>query len=234
MGSIAVQLVVRQRHEMYMDKAIFISTNILSGIAHKAAAAGDADKNIVAALFSAAWVEAAVNELIHHLVTEDETAMDPALKEARRAAVAANLLESHSASIELKLRLLCATLTGKQLELGHQPWQRMFLLFELRNWLVHLRPEAMDVRPGRDDEPSMIVSSSVHKLVRALKASKAFARIPAGHLVPVVIAAGLPGVGRWSYATAYNTLEGIAKWYPRWKSRLLLTAKKPTISDAAV
>jgi hypothetical protein len=212
-----------------MDQAIFLSTSVISGIAATAAGRGnvDPDQNIIAALFSAAWLEAALNELMYELIRRDEGELYPELREARRAAIAADLFESQSASIELKLRLLCATVTGHQLNFGRQPWQDVSLLLSLRNWLVHLRPELMKIRQGTDEEPSTIVSRDVHKLVKALRAAKAIAEIPPGRLVPVVIAAGLPGVGRWSYTTAYRALDAVAKWHPGWSKRLLLATKKP-------
>jgi len=212
-----------------LEEATFFSSNILAQIAFNSATRSltNSDDNLVAALFSAAWVEASLNELIHKLTATDEKNLDPQSLTAKQTVVAIDLFDSKSASVEMKLNVLCVTTTNRQIDWGSQPWQRLALLIQLRNWLVHLRPERMKVRSGAEGEASSLVSREVHKLVRALKDSGAIAEIPRGHLVPVAIAASLPGVGVWSYRVAYDTLAAVVGWHPPWKPRLLAFAKQP-------
>lgn len=212
-----------------VEEATFFSSNILAKIAFNAATTSltNPDDNLVAALFSAAWVEASINELVHKLTATAEKTLDPQLLTAKRTVIAIDLFGSKSASVETKLNVLCATTTQRQVDWGSQPWQRLSLLIRLRNWLAHLRPERMKVRSGAEGEASSLVSSEVNKLVSDLKASGAIAEIPKGHLVPVVIAASLPGVGVWSYRVAYDTLATVVAWHPPWRQRLLALAQRP-------
>ncbi len=212
-----------------MEEATFFSTNILATIAFNAAerSLANRDDNLVAALFSATWVEASVNELVHKLTATDEKHLDTQLIEAKRTVTAVNLFDRRSASLRTKLNVLCATTAHRQIDWGTEPWQRLALLIQLRNWLVHLRPERMKVRPGVEGEPSSLVSQQVHELVRSLKNSGAIKEIPRGHLVPVAVAASLPGVGAWSYRVAYDTLAAVVTWHPPWKTRILAFAKQP-------
>lgn len=227
-GAAGYARAVRQR-QFSVDEAVFFPANILARVAFEAVARSSQtpDDNFVAILFSAAWVEAALNEITYDVTRIPEADLDPLLLEAKRSVIAADLFESRSASVELKLRTLCAARTQRQLSVGVQPWQNLLLLLDLRNWLVHSRPEKMSVRVGTDDEPSTIVSKEVHKLVRRLKSSGAIDRIPEGRIVPVVTAATLPGVGSWSYKTAYDSLAAVAKWHPPWRRDLLLMVHEP-------
>lgn len=219
-----------------MEEATFFSSNILAQIAFNAAKGSltTSNDNLISALFSAAWLEASLNELIHDLTRTDEALLEPQLHDAKRAVIAADLFESRAASVELKLNVLCATTTQRQLDWGSQPWQHLSLLMQLRNWLMHLRPERMKVRVGSESEPSSLVSREVHKLVSALKDSGAISQIPEGRLVPVAIAASLPGVGIWSYRVAYNALAGVAAWHHPWRRSLLLLAHEPIETQTAV
>ncbi len=67
-----------------MDKALFISTNLVAGVAASAAAKGDndADQNLVAVLLWAAWIEAAVNEVIHELASRNQADLDTEFHDA--------------------------------------------------------------------------------------------------------------------------------------------------------
>jgi len=218
-----------------VEEAVFFSSNILSTIAYNAAKGSltAPDDNVVSTLFSAAWVEASLNEILHDLTVKDEALLDPQLHNAKRVVAAANLFESRAASVELKLNVLCATAAQREIEWGSEPWQHLSLLLQVRNWLMHLRPERMKVRLGTEDEPSTLVSREVHKLVTGLKNAGAIPSIPEGRLVSVATAASLRGVGVWSYSVAYNTLAEVGAWHLPWKRSLLL-AHEPIEIDPHV
>jgi hypothetical protein len=86
----------------------------------------------------------------------------------------------------------------------------------------------MSVRLGTVEEPSSVVSKEFHRLVNALRTSGAINQIPEGRLVPVVIAAGLPGFGKWSYEAAYDSLTAVASWHRPWWRDLLTLVRNPT------
>jgi len=218
-----------------MEKATFLASNVLSGIAFKAAQRGaaDSDQNLIAVLFSAAWFESCLNEVLSDLLERPTGQSDDRIQRIRLSAEAAGLGE-RMVPLERRLRVLAAAAMGESLPADRAPWRDVFLLFRLRNWMLHLRPEHMSVRPGRPDEPSSLVSLSVHQLVRDLHDAGAIASIPEGRLVPVVVAASLDGVGRWAYRSAYGGLEGLVAWLPGWNHRLLADHQPPSAIDAAV
>lgn len=210
------------------EKVNFLASNILSGIAFDAAArsASDPDQHLVAVLFSAAWLEASLNELLHYLIVPSPGRLPKNYVSARLAAEAAGL-QSQYASVSTKLRVLCAAMTGAPLRADRRPWRSSLLLIEVRNSIVHMRPELMKVREGRAAEPSSLVSREPHRLVRSLRDVGAIKAIPKGRLVPLAIASSLPGMGCWSYATTHATMVVVANWFPEWRQRILMSHRTP-------
>lgn len=135
------------------------------------------------------------------------------------------------AKTERRLRVLCAAATGVALPIDEAPGRDVLLLFQLRNWMVHLRPEKLTLRPGRADEPSSMVSLEVHDLVKELRKVGAITAIPSGHIVPVMRAMQLDGVSRWAYGAAYSALDAICGWVPEWRGRILLIHRPPSSID---
>ena len=196
-------------------EALFLSSNVLSDIAFEAAYQVPAKPNgsLVAVLFSAAWFEASLNEALEALAGRQHRESTSRLEQIRLAADAVGLRERH-ASVDRKLRVLCAAATSESLPDDRPPWSDVLLLFRLRNWIVHLRPERLKVRTGRDDEPSSLVSTDVHELVTGLVSAGAIASVPSGHMVPVTTALQLPGVATWAYRAAYGGLMAVDAWLP--------------------
>ena len=218
-----------------LSQAMFLGSNIIGDIAWKAVAASadDLDQHLVALLLSAAWFEACLNEVSHELTEPiDLEATSDQLKKIRVSVQAAGVGE-RQISVERRLRVLAAALVSKPLAVDEAPWYEMLLLFRLRNWIVHLRPEKMNVRPGRDDEPSSLVSTQVHELVTALLKVGAINAIPQGHMVPLAMAIRMPVVGPWAYRAAYNGLLELEKWCrPHLRVRFTATAHRPKPIEA--
>jgi hypothetical protein len=215
--------------------ALFLASNTLNDIAFNAARASktDQDTNLVAILFSAAWFEGSVNEVIYELVETDLGDDSKHLKPIKLAARAAAIGE-RSVPMERKLKVLCAAATGGLLDETLATWRDVLLLFRLRNWTVHLRPERLKVRAGTEDEPSSLVSTHVHDLVADLLAAGAIAEIPAGQMVPVALATRLSGVGSWAYRAGYAGLEAVDTWFPERHWKLAQPHRAPNRLEAAV
>jgi len=47
--------------------------------------------------------------------------------------------------------------SGKEVDFGSQPLQDFGLLLELRNWLVHLRPEPLTLRENPSEEGTSLI-----------------------------------------------------------------------------
>ncbi len=217
------------------SEVLFLASNTLNDIAFRFAKASktDQDSNWVSILFSAAWFEGSVNEVIYQLIETsfgDGSARVKAIRLAARAAA----IGDRFVPIERKLRVLLAAANGVELDDSSLPWRDVLLLFRLRNWMVHLRPERLKVRAGREDEPSSLVSTQVHNLVTDLLTAGAIKEIPPGHMVPVALATGLSGVGPWAYAAAYSGLEAVDSWLPEKHWQHAPSYRAPKLLDAAV
>ena len=209
-------------------QALFLASNQLSEIARKAAGESRVDHqaSLIAILFSAAWLEAGINEAIQDVLggrMRDDTARIQAVRLAARAAG----LDERFVSLDRKLRVLCAAATGEELDETAEPWSGIGVLVQLRNWMVHLRPELLNVRQGEDHESSSLVSTQVHQIVSSLVKVGAIKEVPRGFMVPVTTAAQLPGVGEWAYRVAYLGLDATDKWLPERFHRLVEQHQAP-------
>jgi len=194
-------------------RAIFLSANELFWVAANAvkAAPTDGSQSLVAIMFSCAFVEGAVNELLFQV---EEAEQDP-LAKLRPLAKAAGLYDRTS-SISRKLAVLGAAATGREAGFGTQPLQDFDLLIELRNWLVHLRPEPLTLRANPSGEGTAMINEEYHKLIERL-ADRKIIEVPGAYLLSVTSAAQLPGVAPWSLRTAVATLRELARWIPAWR-----------------
>jgi len=220
-----------------MDEALFLGSNSLSSIAAAAAiqSASVPDEHIVAVFFSVAWLEASLNEIIHLLLRPERIADSPQYNRVAIAARAAKL-DGRTASLDLKLQVLCAAATDDSLALGQAPWQHLTLLLDLRNAIVHLRPERVKVRRGQDDEPSSLVTDQdqANDIIKRLLSAGALDSFPQGYMVPILTAAQRPTIGRWSYATVYRVLEQVAEWLPSWREHIIAVHRSPEVLRPAV
>jgi hypothetical protein len=94
---------------------------------------------LVAVVFSALMVEAAVNEILHIVATSDEPLPDSVRRLKTLAAV--TRLSERDASLGTKIQVIAAALLGQPLKEDRLPFQDFDLLIAARNFLVHYRPE---------------------------------------------------------------------------------------------
>ena len=202
------------------DQSFFLSANQLGWVARDAAKASSEDglQSLVAILFSCAYVEAALNELLHEIA-----AYDGPLTTLRPIARAAGLYE-RTASVRRKLQVLGVVASGKEVDFGALPFQDLDLLLELRNWLLHLRPEVLSVQENPDDEGASIINAEYHALIMRLKERKIIG-IAKGQLLSVVDAARSPGVGTWSFRTAEAVFAELQRWFPSWRPPIMGTVQ---------
>lgn len=197
------------------QKVRFVASNQLKTIAQHAvaAAAGSTDRSLIAVVFSALWFEASVNDAIID-IRDGALREHGARQELVQAAVREARLDGKFVRVRKKLDVLCRACTDRELDPYAEPWRSVLLLFDARNWLVHLQPEELNVRTGREDEPSSLVSTEVHRLVTALREAGAFGQIPEGRMVPVTHALQQPGVAAWAFRAAGDGLREVDRWMP--------------------
>ena len=216
---------------MHHPKEIqFLGSNIISDVAWNSIAASDNDphQSLVGVLFSCAWIESVINELLLALAS-DKTG------DSRIAALAkAADLYDQKAPLRRKLSVLGAAATGREIDFGRVPLQDFGLLMDLRNWIVHLRPETVKVKPNPSETGTSLINEEYHTLINRLAERGVIPKPDPNFLYSVVTtAAAAPNVAAWSYRTAYELLEEVSKWLPSWRSRILLGHKHPPERGAA-
>jgi len=161
-------------------------------------------------LLSAISVEAFVNEIP---IIAQENREYPFLK---------MLLddEAERNSTLFKIQIIHFAFTGKQLDKGSRPFQDVQLLFELRNMIVHLKPEAIQFSSDIEDgEPiqkkSKIVSSFISRGI--IKEHANFASGWTDYLL-------VRPVAEWAVNTALQTMKWISDLPPKGNFRNYLKA----------
>lgn len=112
------------------------SVNLLS-VARKAVnrSKTERDQATVAILFSAAAIESCINDILEFSKFIDD---DPRMESLHALLYEA---EEQHARVGLKLQIICAVLRNAPLKRGERLYQDFELLFQLRNSVVHMRPD---------------------------------------------------------------------------------------------
>jgi hypothetical protein len=155
----------------------------------------DKSEAVVAIVFSAMSIEVFLNELI-------ELASDPiwASDEGEDVKVLISVLdalEHQHAPIDLKIQMAHYILRRQQLDRGSLPYQDFDLLCDIRNALVHKKPEKLDWRPedtGKEFEP--------HKFVKRLADRRVISLPPACMPPQWQHSVSCPEVACWSCGVA--------------------------------
>ncbi len=188
---------------------------MLGRIAHNAAVGStvNSDNGPIALLFSAAFVEALMNEYLHDLARRKDADDEPLEALARAAG-----LHDRFTPLDRKFKVLKLGASSDPLDFGSGAFQRMALLLELRNWLVHLRPEQLNLVENLEDPGDLLVNVDHHKLVSQLVNCGALKELPEKRMFPLATAVCMPEVAVWCYNTAYAVVVETAKWLPQWRA----------------
>ena len=141
----------------------FLSSGVLYLVAKKAydrtksAPSGSArnqDDALTALLFSAATLEAFIEELALH--AQSGMRLFPTASSLQALAQVLKEVEASRGSVRLKYLVAKVILSGSSYDKGTQPYQDFDLLFTIRDAIVHMKPERVTQEP--------------HKIVAALSA----------------------------------------------------------------
>ncbi|MFN7985508.1 MAG: hypothetical protein U0Q11_27015 [Vicinamibacterales bacterium] len=159
----------------------------------------DSESQIVVILAAAA-VEAFLNDL--------EVYADLANK-GTASAVTADLLralrlaEQERATTLLKVNMVYLAMTGHYPDPGSQPYQDIKLLFQLRNLVVHAKPESVELAESNE-------SLGQPKIVRAFVSRGIIKSPPAGAPVAWRQYVIVPLVAAWAYDVTVRSLHWFA------------------------
>jgi hypothetical protein len=194
-------------------KARFLGSNLLAHVAKEAVAAAPTKPNqsLVAIIFSCAFVEALVNDYLDEL----RDSVDEGLQTIKHVADAAEL--NGRISLRRKIQVLRAAAKGEPAPFGSGPLQRFGLLIDMRNWLVHMRPELVDLVENPHETGHVMVNADDHKIVKQLVGFKVIQQPPGNRMSTVSQALFTPEAAAWSYRTAYDVAIDIGSWLPGWR-----------------
>lgn len=119
-------------------------------------------------------------------------------------------LEKGKAHIRTKVKAIHFFITLQRLDFGQPPYQDLLILIEIRNALVHRKPEKFEIEinnPGKKYEP--------HRLVKFLADRKIIKRPPNSN--PSLFSEILmkPEVAKWAYDTAALVIKDICIKIPK-------------------
>jgi hypothetical protein len=160
---------------------------------------------IAGIVFSALSLEAIVNEMLDRVRDpwRPESAVD--LIRVRSICDAAGLNERMT-SIETKVAVLAVALGAQDNPMGRQPYQDFRLLIQIRNFLVHLRP---DIRDQGDDG----VWNS-HKILLRLAERGVIAMPLLSRPTMTINELQSASVARWAFETMVSTVQDLLGLFP--------------------
>jgi hypothetical protein len=181
----------------------------------RAAIGGDPcrqSNGVTALVFAALSLEAWVNELLDSVSRAGDT--DPVPVRTLRTIAREADLGGQSASLAMKVRLCAVCLTGREFDVGGQPFQDLDLLIACRNAIVHHRPEPIRYKdPGREE----------HRIVRRL-ASRGIVRLEDRQIHPLLNTLCRREVGEWACSTVLTMVRHTSLMLPagKWQDWALM------------
>jgi len=144
-----------------------IAKNARERLQGKAPTSGGQDDALISIIFSAASIEAFLNELPEML------SLFPELHKAEAPQILtyvrlADETETSKGSIQTKYVLAYSVLSGKSCIKGERPYQDFSLLIEARNTLMHMKPSDVSGEAKPEGAPAMQPSLRTMERFRAL------------------------------------------------------------------
>lgn len=169
----------------------------------------DSTESIVALVFSAMSIEVLLNEIVEIASSQVRSIDQP--EEVSMFAMVLSDLEKQRAQIDLKIQVGYYILTRRRLDKGSLPYQDFDLLIDIRNALVHKKPEKFELLlstpiPDRKYKP--------HNFVKRL-ADRKVIPLPAVYEPPDwQMYVSCPEVADWSYYTALQMAKLLVSLFP--------------------
>ena len=173
---------------------------------------------IIAIVFSAIAIEGFVNDLLADVSWVPLDELDPPLRQLQELAAAAGIEDRHTPLFR-KISVIYVALTGKRCDTGRQPFQDLDLLLDLRNSLVHSRPETLNVEKA--NSPSGV---STHHQVQPAKLAVRLAQRgivpspPKEVLTSLLAILHHPNAAAWAYNTAIASIRDLTSLHPGWEA----------------
>jgi hypothetical protein len=178
---------------------------------------------VVSLVFSAFYVEAVTNELLHRITTissREEVEEIPTLRRLRNLAIASQLESSRAGSFRTKLQLISVGLRDELFDTGRQPYQDIELLMSLRDSIAHNRPETLTIGAKSPGDPSF-PQEGLNALYRGLIARNVVPEPDSFVLTGLWSALTQREVAVWAINTAITLAETLAEAMPPgWRDRV--------------
>jgi hypothetical protein len=194
---------------------VYTSGRLLD-IARKASSRepADPDSSLVATLFSAFGAEAWINELLYRVRTSRPEECVGNLAQLQPLIRAARLEERATGTIT-KYDVIGASLALETWDRGVQPFQDFDLLLEVRNFIVHQKPEATFIDVYQDaDARFMLVQPKLGGIAERLVSRGIVDRPLTSALTPALALVQRSEVGIWAYAASCQFIVSMVRLLP--------------------
>lgn len=174
-----------------------------------------------AIVFGVLWIEAFLNEVLHQVATARDNELPDPLRQLQLIVDAAEL-DSKDSRLESKLQTVLAIVSGAVLDRGAQPFQDFHLLVQLRNHLVHHRPETVEQALEPLPEGGVLVyPKSFNPRIRSLMARGVLPQLDPKVSWSLNTALERPAVAIWAFETSVAIVLRIINAFPsRWQQKL--------------
>jgi hypothetical protein len=191
------------------------SSRWLAELAQKACSdsRGDGKSAITAVVFSVAWLEAYVNEVVYTVLN---LPIEPEYGAVVRLSQVLSAAESSGRNENLlrRIRLIGTVLSDAPVDIGQSPWQDLAVLIAIRNSLIHNRPESFEIeRAAREPHAPPRTKQYPRQVVELL--NRGLLDQPTSEVFLTITGSiQVPAVADWAYKTAKAAVLEIARWFP--------------------
>ena len=160
---------------------------------------------ITGIVFSALALEAIVNELVDRVRDPVKGSLIGPVARLLAVARAAGLYERRTA-VEGKIQIMVAALSDSEVSSGSQPFQDCNLLIQIRNHIVHTRPESRD--------QSEDGTWPIHKILQRLVARKILQTPNSTQVSATINELQNYAVAKWAFETMVATIQELVALFP--------------------
>jgi hypothetical protein len=168
---------------------------------------------LAAIVFSAFWVEAFVNEVIHRVNIDGKDLPNDPIGRLRQLAIAADL-DGRDSRLDVKMQVIATSLTGSPFDTGRQPYQDFRLLMGLRNDLVHHKPETIKEAFIEHEGSTLNIPEALHSRIKSLVSRGIISEPDPKMFWSLVGILERPSVARWAFDAAQQMIRAVANCFP--------------------
>jgi hypothetical protein len=188
----------------------YVNSSYLGQLAHQSAVDSHVyySHALSAITWSAVWVEATLNDLWHFLENSPGATLTEA-EQRLRDLVRSLQLSGRSVPVRTRLGALFVATRDGEFPASEAPWRDFLLLYQLRNAIVHQRPERFQSRLIPSSDGHQELPTKLHDLLERMIELGVVPRPKPGTFYPLMNALRSTPTAMWAFRTAASTIRAI-------------------------